>query len=294
MKKEEKEEKCSCPSCGENGGDCSSGCGSGGSAQGGAAKAGIEKLPENDNSRIRNVIAVMSGKGGVGKSSVTSLLASGFRKRGYRVGILDADITGPSVPRMFGVKGPARSNEICIFPLESAGGIKIMSLNLLMPVEDDPVIWRGPIIAGAVKQFWTDVAWGDLDYLFVDLPPGTGDVPLTVMQSLPLNGIVVVSSPQDIAVMIVKKAVKMAMQMNVPILGLIENMSGVICPHCGEEFPLFGSGGSEEISRSFNIPFLGKLPLDPHLSELCDRGKIEDYQSDLFMNTIPGKFIMQQ
>ncbi|MDD4169928.1 MAG: Mrp/NBP35 family ATP-binding protein [Desulfotomaculaceae bacterium] len=250
-------------------------------------KTGKNKLTENDFSRIKNVIAVMSGKGGVGKSSVTSLLASESKKKGYDVGVLDADITGPSLPKMFGVKGRVENNGLALFPLTSATGIKVMSLNLLTPNEDDPVIWRGPVIAGAVKQFWTDVAWGDLDYLFVDLPPGTGDVPLTVMQSLPLNGVVIVSSPQDLAVMIVSKAIKMAQMMDTSILGLVENMSGVICPHCGEEFPLFGTGQGQEICEKFRIPFIGSLPIDPHLSSLCDQGKIEEYDSNLFVNFIP-------
>lgn len=253
------------------------------------SKCTLEKLPENDLSRIRNVIAVMSGKGGVGKSSVTSLLASGFNKKGYAVGVLDADITGPSLPKMFGVKGMAESLGFALLPASTPSGIRVMSLNLLIPNEDDPVIWRGPILAGAVKQFWTDVAWGDLDYLFVDLPPGTGDVPLTVMQSLPLNGLIVVSSPQDLAVMIVKKAVNMAKHMDIPILGLVENMSSAVCPHCGEEFPLFGAGRGKEISEQLGIPFLGSLPVDPYLSKLCDQGKVEEYYSNLFINFIPEK-----
>lgn len=252
-----------------------------------SSQCGIERLKENDNSRIRNVIAVMSGKGGVGKSSVTSLLACELSKKGYRVGVLDADITGPSVPKMFGVRGMAHSNGLAIFPHVSAIGIKIMSLNLLMPNEDDPVIWRGPIIAGAVKQFWTDVAWGDLDYLVVDLPPGTGDVPLTVMQSLPLNGVIVVTSPQDLASLIVTKAIKMTVQMSVPIIGLVENMSGAVCPHCGKEIELFGPGRGREMAKAFDIPFIGSIPLDPVLSRLCDEGDIEKYQSSLFMNIDP-------
>ncbi|MCL6610697.1 MAG: Mrp/NBP35 family ATP-binding protein [Peptococcaceae bacterium] len=254
----------------------------------------LEKLPENDNSRIKNVIAVMSGKGGVGKSSVTSLLACGFNQKGYKVGVLDADITGPSVPKMFGLRGMAESNGVAVFPSMSSTGVKVMSLNLLMPNEDDFVIWRGPVISGAVKQFWTDVAWGCLDYLFVDLPPGTGDVPLTVMQSLPLGGIIVVSSPQDLAAMIVKKAIKMALHMNVPILGLIENMTGAVCPHCGREFPLFGTGKGKEMCEKFGIPFLGSMPLDPQLSTLSDQGRIEQYQSDLFMERIPWILTRQQ
>lgn len=196
--------------------------------------------------------------------------------------MLDADITGPSLPRMFGIKGMADSNGFAVLPPITSTGIKIMSLNLLMPNEDDPVIWRGPILAGTVKQFWTDVAWGEIDYLIVDLPPGTGDVPLTVMQSLPLNGLIIVSSPQDLAAMIVRKAIKMARQMNIPILGLVENMSGAVCPHCGEEIPLFGHGHGKETADKFGIPFLGSLPVDPKISQLCDEGKVENYQTNLF------------
>jgi Mrp family chromosome partitioning ATPase len=258
-----------------------------GSCNGDGSKCGIEKLPENDNSRIRNVVAVMSGKGGVGKSSVTSLLACTFSKKGYKVGVLDADITGPSLPRMFGIKGMADSNGFAILPPVTSTGIKIMSLNLLMPNEDDPVIWRGPILAGAVKQFWTDVAWGEIDYLVVDLPPGTGDVPLTVMQSLPLNGLIIVSSPQDLAAMIVRKAINMARHMNIPILGLVENMSGAVCPHCGEDLQLFGRGRGQEMAEKYGIPFLGSMPVDPKLSQLCDEGKVEYYQTSLFKNFGP-------
>ncbi|MDD3653808.1 MAG: Mrp/NBP35 family ATP-binding protein [Desulfotomaculaceae bacterium] len=252
---------------------------------------GIEKLTENDFSRIKNVIAVMSGKGGVGKSSVTSLIACEFKKKGFAVGVLDADITGPSLPKMFGVKGRVENNGIALFPMSSAKNIKVMSLNLLTPNEDDPVIWRGPLIAGTVKQFWSDVAWGDLDYLFVDLPPGTGDVPLTVMQSLPLNGVVIVSSPQDLAVMIVSKAIKMAQMMNIPIFGLVENMCDIICPHCGEKFEMFGPGQGREISEKFQIPFIGSLPVDPRFSSLCDQGKVEEYESNLFAEFIPEKSV---
>ncbi|BAF58768.1 ATPase involved in chromosome partitioning [Pelotomaculum thermopropionicum SI] len=245
------------------------------------------KIPVNNFSEVKNVIAVMSGKGGVGKSSVTSLLACGFRKKGFEVGVLDADITGPSLPRMFGVKGLLEATPFGLLPSESSTGIKVMSMNLLMHDEDEPVIWRGPVLSNTVKQFWTEVVWDYLDYLFVDLPPGTGDVPLTVMQSLPLNGLIVVTSPQDLAAMIVKKAVKMANLMNIPIMGLIENMSGAVCPKCGEEFQLFGPGHGREVAEKFNLRFLGSLPVDPELSVLCDEGKIEDYKSDIFTNVIP-------
>lgn len=248
-----------------------------------------EKLAVNEFSSVKNVIAIMSGKGGVGKSSVTSLMACGFKKKGFEVGVLDADITGPSLPKMFGIKGTPEQVAFGLVPPESSTGIKVMSVNLLMPVEDDPVIWRGPLLGKIVGQFWTDVVWSDLDYLFVDLPPGTGDVPLTVMQSLPLNGLIIVTSPQELAVMIVNKAIKMAKLMNIPILGLVENMSGAICPKCGEEIQLFGPGHGKEISERFSIPFLGSLPIDPKLSALCDQGRVEDYENSLFTDFIPGE-----
>lgn len=250
-----------------------------------------EMLALNEFSTVKNVIAIMSGKGGVGKSSVTSLMACGFRKKGFEVGVLDADITGPSLPKMFGVKGNPEQVAFGLMPLESSSGIKVMSINLLMPVEDDPIIWRGPLLGKMVGQFWTDVVWTDLDYLFVDLPPGTGDVPLTVMQSLPLNGLIIVTSPQELAAMIVNKAIKMAKLMNIPILGLVENMSAAVCPKCGEEFQLFGPGHGKEISERFNIPFLGSLPIDPRLSTLCDRGRVEDFDSSLFTDFIPEQLI---
>lgn len=248
-----------------------------------------EKLAVNEFSSVKNVIAIMSGKGGVGKSSVTSLMACGFRKKGFEVGVMDADITGPSLPKMFGIKGKPETVAFGLLPMESSTGIKVMSINLLMPQEDDPVIWRGPLLGKMVGQFWTDVVWTDLDYLFVDLPPGTGDVPLTVMQSLPLNGLIIVTSPQELAVMIVNKAIKMAKLMNIPILGLVENMSAAVCPKCGEEFQLFGPGHGKEISERFNIPFLGSIPIDPNLSKLCDQGRVEDYESSLFTDLIPGQ-----
>lgn len=253
-----------------------------------------EKLAINSFSSAKNVIAVMSGKGGVGKSSVTSLLACGFRRKGYEVGVLDADITGPSLPKIFGVKGVVEGTPFGMHPLESSTGVKVMSINLFMEQDDEPVIWRGPLLGKIVGQFWTDVVWTDLDYLFVDLPPGTGDVPLSVMQSLPLNGLIVVTSPQELATMIVKKAIKMAKLMDIPILGLIENMSGVVCPGCGEEFELFGPGHGEEVSKTFNIKFLGKLPIDPVLSKLCDQGKIEEYKSNLFTDFIPEQLAKQR
>jgi len=241
---------------------------------------GIEKLPQGQFNRIKHVIAVMSGKGGVGKSSVTALLATSLSRAGYSVGVLDADVTGPSIPKMFGMKRHANSFEFGLLPVRSEIlKIPVMSINLLLPGEDDPVIWRGPIIANVVKQFWTDVIWGDLDFLLVDLPPGTGDAPLTVMQSLPLDGIVIVSSPQDLAVMVVKKAIKMAKLMKTHIFGLIENMSYATCPKCGEKLEVFGSSKGQAVAEATDIPLLATLPLDPQLSALCDAGRVEDYDT---------------
>lgn len=229
---------------------------------------------------VKHVIAIMSGKGGVGKSSVTSLLAVGARKEGYKVGVLDADITGPSIPKMFGIKATTAGRTFA--PEESKLGLKIMSLNLFLKNEDDPVVWRGPLIAGAVKQFWEEVDWGELDYLFIDLPPGTADVPLTVMQSIPLDGLVIVSSPQDLAIMVVKKALKMAGMLDIPVLGLVENMSYLTCPHCQEKIEVFGPSKGKEVAAITGVPFLAALPLDQHLAECCDQGAIESYGSGLF------------
>ncbi|MDK2856590.1 MAG: hypothetical protein PWQ41_1397 [Bacillota bacterium] len=240
-----------------------------------------QKLPQPKESSIKHTVAVMSGKGGVGKSTVTALVAAQLAKKLKSVGILDADITGPSIPKLFGIKEQPVSLPMGIVPPKSRLGIRIMSLNLLLPHEDDPVVWRGPLIASAVKQFWTDVIWGDLDYLVVDLPPGTGDAPLTVLQSLPLDGLIVVSSPQELAVMVVKKAIKMAEMLNVPILGLIENMSYLTCPRCGEKIELFGPSRAGKIAEEKGIKFLGSLPIDPQLAELGDKGEIEKYQAEL-------------
>jgi len=250
-------------------------------------KCGVEEQPllplaPNEASQIKHVLAVISGKGGVGKSVVSALIAIGLTRQGYRAGILDADITGPSIPKMFGLHTRPAGFDNFIMPVETSLGIKVMSLNLLLLREDDPVIWRGPLIAGAVKQFWTDVVWGKIDYLIVDLPPGTGDVPLTVMQSLPLNGVVVVTSPQDLASMVVRKAVRMAGQMNVPVLGLVENMSYLVCPHCAEKIYLFGGSHVQEITRSEGIKLIDFLPVDPRLAELCDGGRIEEYETEAF------------
>lgn len=251
-----------------------------------------KKAPANT---VRNVIAVMSGKGGVGKSSVTALLAAGLAKRRYRVGILDADITGPSIPKMFGLKkARLEVSEAGMLPVTSRNGIKIVSMNFLLERESDPIIWRGPLIAGAVKQFWEEVAWGELDYLLVDLPPGTGDVPLTVMQSLPLGGIVIVTSPQELVGMIVKKAIKMAKILKIPVLGLIENMSYVICPHCGEEISVFGKSRGKQIAAESNIDFLGRMPLDSLFTEMADKGMVEEYleqKEEVFALPIINRFL---
>ncbi len=231
-------------------------------------------------SHIKKVIAVVSGKGGVGKSLVTSLLAVTLQRRGFRTAVLDADITGPSIPRIFGIRQKAKGSPLGIEPAESTTGIKLMSVNLLLPDDTDPVIWRGPIVAGTVKQFWTDVLWGDVDYMFVDMPPGTGDVPLTVFQSLPVHGIVVVTSPQELVGMIVEKAVKMAEMMNVPVLGLVENMSYFRCPDCGGEHAIFGESHIEEIARCHGIENIARLPIDPKLAAACDSGLIELFEGN--------------
>ncbi len=233
-------------------------------------KSLLEEL--NVYSEIKHVIGVVSGKGGVGKSFVTASLANQMAKKGYRVGILDADITGPSIPKMYGLHGPAVADDQGIFPMKSANGIKVMSINLLLPQEEQPVIWRGPIIANMVKQFWTDVVWGELDYLFVDMPPGTGDVPLTVFQSLPVEGIVIVSSPQDLVRMIVKKAYNMAQMMKINVLGVVENYSYVVCPDCGKELKIFGESHIDEIAAELGIGVLGKMPINPMYAEAADAG----------------------
>lgn len=241
-------------------------------------KPKFEFLEQNQLSNIKRVVAIMSGKGGVGKSSITALLANIFTRDGYQVGILDADLTGPSIPKMYGLKGRPEGNEEVIYPLRTSYfGIRVMSMNLLLEKEDEPVIWRGPVISGAIRQFWTDVAWGELDYLLVDLPPGTGDVPLTVMQSLPLNGIIIVSSPQELAVMVVRKAIRMAGIMNAKIIGLIENMAYVNCPECGKKILVFGEPKGKDVAEETGLELLSTLPLDPHLAKLVDEGKIEDY-----------------
>jgi Mrp family chromosome partitioning ATPase/predicted Fe-Mo cluster-binding NifX family protein len=234
-------------------------------------------LENNPLNKIKRTIAVLSGKGGVGKSLVTGLLATYLQRTGkYRVGILDADITGPSIPKLFGAGAyKPQAMEGGLYPVRTHSNIQIMSVNLLLEQPDSPVIWRGPILANTVKQFWTDVIWGDLDFMFLDMPPGTGDVPLTVFQSIPLDGIIIVTSPQDLVAMIVRKAVNMAKMMNIPILGIIENMSYAICPHCGETIKIFGESSTAETAKKMAIPYLGNLPVDPDLSRLCDKGEIE-------------------
>ncbi|SHK37901.1 Mrp/NBP35 family ATP-binding protein [Tepidibacter formicigenes] len=239
----------------------------------------FQKEKTNDLTNIKKIIAVMSGKGGVGKSSVTSLMAVALRNKGYNVGILDADITGPSIPKVFGINAKrAESDGTHIYPVTTATGIKVISLNLLIEKEDSPVIWRGPIIANSVKQFYTDTAWGDLDYLLIDLPPGTGDVPLTIMQSLPVDGIVVVTSPQDLVSLIVTKSINMAKMMNTPILGIVENMSYFECPDCNKKINIFGKSNIEEIAKDMDIDVIAKLPIDPQFVELCDEGRVELYE----------------
>lgn len=232
---------------------------------------------QNDYSNIRHVIGVMSGKGGVGKSLVCGILAVELARRGARVGILDADVTGPSIPRMMGLAGArARGVDELIVPVLTKGGIRVMSANLVLEHESDPVIWRGPVVAGAIKQFWEDCAWGELDYLLVDMPPGTGDVALTVFQSLPVDGVVIVSSPQDLVQMVVGKAVNMANMMRVPVLGLVENMAFVECPHCGERVFPYGPSRLQETAEAFDVEALGQLGMDPALAEACDKGTFED------------------
>lgn len=250
---------------------CSASCGS--------KKPQFEAL--NQYSRVGKLIGVVSGKGGVGKSMISSLLATELRRRELSVGILDADITGPSIPKAFGLTGNCTAAPLGgIMPMTTKTGIEVISLNLLLEDASAPVVWRGPVIAGTVKQFWTETVWGDLDYMVVDCPPGTGDVPLTVFQSLPLDGIVIVTSPQDLVTMIVGKAVRMAQLMNIPIIGIVENMSYLKCPDCGKEIHLFGESRVDEAAAEYGIPVLAKMPIDPSLANLCDKGAIELFEGD--------------
>ena len=244
----------------------------------------LEEL--NVYSEIKHVIGIVSGKGGVGKSMATASLANLLAAKGYRVGIMDADITGPSIPRMYGLTGPAEAGDEGIYPVMTDNDIKVMSINLLMPDPEMPVIWRGPVLANMVKQFWTDVIWEDVDYLLVDMPPGTGDVPLTVFQSLPVDGIVIVTSPQDLVKMIVKKAYNMAETMKIPVLGVIENYSYLKCPDCGKEIPVFGKSKIDEVAKDMGVLVLGKMPIDPKLTELSDEGEFAKAENPYLDNAI--------
>ena len=263
-------------SCTHNCSTCSANC----SSKKGDPESLIE--PQNKASNIKHVIGVVSGKGGVGKSSVTSMLSVMTRRLGFNTAILDADITGPSIPKMFGLKGDLTGCEDGIIPKSTVTGIEAISINMLLQDETAPVIWRGSLIAGTVKQFWKDVVWGDVDYMYVDMPPGTGDVPLTVMQSLPLDGIVIVTTPSDLVSMIVSKAVNMAKMMNIPIIGIIENYSYLKCPCCGEKIEVFGKTHVDEIAAKYNIPVIARVPMDPKVSALCDAGTIETVETDAF------------
>lgn len=260
--------------------ECNHDCGSCGAECESRGEQTIQKEQLHPMSSVKKVIAVMSGKGGVGKSLVTSLLAVLSNRNGKRTAVLDADITGPSIPMGFGLHEKAFGSEIGIFPVSTKEGIDVMSLNLLVEDETDPVIWRGPVIAGTVTQFWTEVVWDGIDYMFVDMPPGTGDVPLTVFQSLPVDGIIVVTSPQELVSMIVEKAVKMAELMEVPILGIVENMSYLECPDCGKRHNIFGDSHIEEIASKYGIKAIAKLPIRPEMSALCDGGRLEEAQCD--------------
>lgn len=232
--------------------------------------------PMNSRSQINKVIAVMSGKGGVGKSLVTSSLAAKLKKKGYKVGILDADITGPSIPKMFGLNETANGDGNGLYPVETSSGIKVMSVNLLLEDEEEPVIWRGPVISSVVKQFWSDVYWGELDYLLIDMPPGTGDVPLTVFQSIPVDGAIIVTSPQDIVRLIVKKAYNMVVKMDIPVMGIVENYSYIECPDCGKKIAVFGKSKIDEIASEIGVEVLGKLPIVPAIAKLADEGRFDE------------------
>ncbi|MCR5768806.1 MAG: Mrp/NBP35 family ATP-binding protein [Lachnospiraceae bacterium] len=251
----------------------------------------------NENSKVRKVIGVISGKGGVGKSFVTSYLATLMNKKGYKVGILDADITGPSIPAAFNIHEKAMGNEFGIIPAKTANGINLISINMMLKTEDSPVIWRGPVIAGVVKQFWTDVVWDDIDFLFVDMPPGTGDVPLTVFQSIPVDGVVVVTSPQTLVSTIVSKAVNMANEMNVPIIGLVENYSYVECPTCKEKIKIFGDSHVEDIAKKFDLTVLAHVPMTPIIAEKVDNGAIEELEGNWLDETadfIESQYVLNE
>ncbi len=266
--------------CSHNCGSCTENCASR------DPKSFLEK--PHEMSRIKKVIGVVSGKGGVGKSLVTSMMAVTMQRRGKHAAILDADITGPSIPKAFGIKQRAMANELGLYPVTTKTGIDIMSVNLLLEDEKTPLVWRGPVIAGTVKQFWTDVIWNDVDYMFVDMPPGTGDVPLTVFQSIPLDGVIVLTSPQELVSMIVSKAVNMAKTMNIPILGIIENYSYIKCPDCGKQIQVFGESHIDEVAKEFDLEVLAKLPIDPSLASVCDKGVVELFEGD-YMEAVCDK-----
>ena len=260
-------------SCTHDCGSCSQSCGD-------REKPQSMLVPPHEMSSVKKVIGVVSGKGGVGKSMVTSMLSVILNRRGYQTAILDADITGPSIPKAFGIKEKAQGNEQALFPCVTKTGIDVMSINLLLEDETAPTIWRGPVIASTVKQFWTDVIWNDVDFMFVDMPPGTGDVPLTVFQSLPVDGIVIVTSPQELVSMIVEKAVNMAKMMNIPIIGLVENLSYVACPDCDKKIYVFGESHIEEVAKKHSLDILGRLPIDPALAKAVDNGVIELFEGE--------------
>lgn len=272
--------------------ECNHDCSSCGESCGERTAPQDLRAAANPHANVKKVIAVMSGKGGVGKSLVTASLAAAVQKSGSQAAVLDADITGPSIPKAFGVHERAMGDDDGIYPAVTSTGLKLMSLNLLVENESDPVVWRGALIAGTVKQFWSDVQWGDVDYMFVDMPPGTGDVPLTVFQSLPVDGIIVVTSPQELVSMIVEKAVKMAEMMDLPILGLIENYSYFKCPDCGKEHRIFGESHLEEIATAHGLPVLARLPMDPALARACDEGKVESLERN-YLEEVAGKLKMK-
>ena len=269
--------------CNHDCGSCSQSC-----SERAQAKTDFRENP-HELSRIKKVIGVVSGKGGVGKSLVTSMLAVTMNRMGYKTAVLDADITGPSIPKAFGIKEKATGSELGIYPVKTTTGIDVMSINLLLENETDPVVWRGPVIGNTVKQFWTDVIWDNEDFLFIDMPPGTGDVPLTVFQSIAVDGIIVVTSPQELVSMIVAKAVKMAQMMNIPILGLVENMSYFVCPDNGKQYNIFGDSHIDEIAKEYRLPVLAKLPIDSKITAACDKGMIELYEGD-WLNPV-GKML---
>ena len=260
--------------------ECSHDCSSCGVSDCASKKKTDFSVPLNEHSSVKHVIGVVSGKGGVGKQFVTSYLAVLAQRQGYKTAILDADITGPSIPKAFGLKEKATGNESGIIPVKTKTGISVMSINLLLENDTDPVVWRGPVIAGTVKQFWTDVIWGDVDYMFIDMPPGTGDVPLTVFQTIRLDGIIIVASPQELVGMVVEKAINMANMMDIPVLGLVENMSYFKCPDCGKEYKIFGESHIDETAAKFGVKNVAKLPIDPNLAASCDKGMIELFSGD--------------